>query len=200
MAFIKDILNSPVFGWVILPLLIFLSRVCDVTIGTLRIIFVARGKRFLAPLLGFFEVSIWLLAISQIMQQLDNVICFVAYATGFAMGNYIGILIEDKLAVGTLILRVFQSSNESNLKNRLYEAGFGVTTIDAHGKNGAVEILFSVIKRKNLKKAVQIIESCQSDAFYSIEDAKSVNKGFFQSNERTRVFPIFRKRSVRKGK
>ena len=200
MAYIQDILNSPVFGWVILPLLIFLSRVCDVTIGTLRIIFVARGKRFLAPLLGFFEVSIWLLAISQIMQQLDNIICFVAYATGFAMGNFIGILIEDKLAVGTLILRVFQSSNESNLKERLYEAGFGVTTIDAHGKNGAVEILFSVIKRKNLKKAVQIIESCQSDAFYSIEDAKSVNKGYFPSNERTRVFPIFRRRSVRKGK
>ncbi len=199
MAFIQDILNSPVFGWFVLPLLIFLSRVCDVTIGTVRIIFVARGKRFLAPLLGFFEVSIWLLAISQIMQHIDNIVCFFAYAAGFAMGNYVGIRIEEKLAVGTLILRVFQSNSESILKNRLYEAGFGVTTIAAHGKNGAVDILFSVIKRKDLKKAVQIIESCQSDAFYSIEDAKSVNMGFFPSNTRTRS-PVFRRKSVRKGK
>lgn len=186
MAFIQDILNSPVFSWVILPLLIFLARICDVSIGTIRIIFVSRGKRLLAPLLGFFEVSIWLLAISQIMQQLDNVICFVAYAAGFAMGNYIGILIEEKLAMGTLILRVFVTTDGSCIKERLYEAGFGVTAINGQGRNGAVEILFSVIKRRDQKKAVDIVESCQSDAFYSIEDAKSVNKGVFPLEKRKR--------------
>ncbi len=201
MGFIQELISSPVYVWVILPLLIFVSRIIDVTIGTVRIIFVARGKRFLAPLLGFFEVAIWLLAISQILQQLDNIVCFVAYAAGFAMGNFIGILIEEKLAMGTLILRIFLPAGESNLKNRLYEAGLGVTTIDGQGKNGAVEILFSVIKRKNLNRAIEIIENCQSDAFYSIEDAKSVNKGIFPAKERPRIHSIFRKnRAVRKGR
>jgi uncharacterized protein YebE (UPF0316 family) len=200
MTFVQDLLNSPVFAWVILPLMIFFSRIIDVSIGTVRIIFVSRGKRFLAPLLGFFEISIWLLAISQIMQRLDNPVCFIAYAAGFSMGNYVGIRIEEKLAVGTLIVRIFLTTNESSLKDRLYEAGFGVTTIGAHGKNGDVEILFSVIKRKNLGKILSIIESCHTDAFYSIEDAKAVNKGFFRSDER-RGFTVFRKkRTIRKGK
>jgi uncharacterized protein YebE (UPF0316 family) len=186
MAFIHDVLSSPVFSWVILPLLIFLARICDVSIGTVRIIFVSRGKRLLAPLLGFFEVSIWLLAISQIMQQLDNAICFIAYAAGFAMGNYIGILIEEKLAMGTLILRVFVTTDDACIKERLYEAGFGVTAINGQGRNGAVEILFSVIKRKDQGRAIAIVESCRSDAFYSIEEAKSVNKGVFPLDERKR--------------
>ncbi len=200
MEFIQELISSPVYVWVILPLLIFVSRIFDVTIGTVRIIFVARGKRFLAPLLGFFEVAIWLLAISQIMQHLDNIACFMAYAGGFAMGNYVGILIEEKLAMGMQILRIFMPVGESNLKNSLYEAGFGVTTLNGHGKNGAVEILFSVIKRKDLKRAVQIIESCQSGAFYSIEDAKSVNKGFYPVKERFRRSATKKMRPLRKGK
>jgi uncharacterized protein YebE (UPF0316 family) len=193
MAFFQEMLHSPIFSWVILPLLIFLSRIGDVSIGTIRIIFVSRGKRFLAPLLGFFEVSIWLIAISQIMQQLDNFVCFFAYAGGFAMGNYIGIRIEEKLAMGTLIVRVFLTTKESKLKERLFEAGFGVTTIEAQGRNGAVDILFSVIKRKDLDKVVEIIESSQYNVFYSIEEAKSVSKGVFPSEERSGLFPVFRK-------
>lgn len=201
MAFIQEIMNSSIFSWVILPLLIFISRICDVSIGTVRIIYVSRGKRFLAPLLGFFEVSIWLIAISQIMQRLDNPLCFVAYAAGFAMGNYVGIRIEEKLAMGTLILRIFLATKDSTLKERLYEAGFGVTSIDAHGRNGDVEIVFSVIKRKDLQKAVHIIESCQYNAFYSVEEAKSVSKGIFPSEERNRAFPFFgKKHYIKHGK
>lgn len=201
MAFIQDIIQSPIFTWVILPLLIFLSRICDVAIGTLRIIFVSRGKRFLSPLLGFFEVSIWLLAISQIMQRVDNPVCFLAYAGGFAMGNYVGIRIEEKLAMGTVMIRIFLTTKESKLKERLYEAGFGVTAIDAHGRDGAVEILFSVIKRKDLHKAVQIIESSQFNTFYSIEDAKSVSKGVFPQAQRGQKLPIFRRKNMpRPGK
>lgn len=187
MAFVQEILTNPTFSWVILPILIFLSRIIDVSIGTLRIIYVSRGKKFLAPLLGFFEVSIWLLAISQIMQNLDNVVCFIAYAGGFAMGNFVGIQIEEKLAMGTLILRIFLTNDDSNLKEQLYDAGFGVTTIDAHGKNGDVEILFSVIKRKSLAKAVDIIEHCHSNAFYSIEDAKAVSAGIFPSSKHPKI-------------
>ena len=200
MDFLSQIMDNTVFSWVVLPVLIFISRVCDVSIGTIRIIFVSRGKKLLSPLLGFFEVSIWLLAMGQIMQNLDNAICFIAYAGGFAMGNFVGICIEEKLAMGTLILRIFLPKDECNLKERLYEAGFGVTRINAHGKNGDVELLFSVIKRKNLEKAVKIIEECRSNAFYSIEDAKSVKQGVFPNEKRKSIPKFALKRRVRKGK
>lgn len=179
MDILRQLSDSAVFSWVILPLLIFAARVIDVSIGTLRIIFVSRSRKFIAPLLGFVEVSVWLLAISQIMQNLDNAACFIAYACGFATGNFIGILIEDKLALGTLIIRIFLVKDETDMKERLYEAGFGLTSIDAHGRNGDVMILYSIIKRRDLDKAVGIIEACQSDAFYSVEEIKSVNQGFF---------------------
>ncbi len=199
MDFFSQLMNNSLFTWVILPLLIFLSRICDVSIGTLRIIFVSRGRKFLAPLLGFFEVSIWLLAISQIMQNIDNVLCFTAYALGFAMGNFIGIYIEEKLAMGILIVRIFLPKDETGMVDRLYGAGFGVTRISAHGRNGDVEILFSVIKRKDLDKIVKIIEECQSGAFYSIEEAKSARQGVFPGKH-VSASPHPIKRRVRKGK
>ena len=175
----QQLLDSWVFGWIILPILIFTCRIFDVSIGTIRIIFVSRGKKKLAPLLGFFEVSIWLIAISQIMQHLDNVMCFLGYAGGYAMGNFIGILIEDKLAMGMLIIRIFLVEDRNKMKESLYSAGFGVTSLDGRGMNGDVEIIYTVIKRKDLNKAVQIIEECDPKAFYSVEDAKAVNQGIF---------------------
>lgn len=190
MEFIHQLMDSSIFSWVILPILIFISRIFDVSIGTIRIIFVSRGKKYLAPVLGFFEISIWLLAISQIMQNLDNAICFIAYAGGFAMGNFVGIMIEEKLAMGTLIIRIFLVNDETHMKERLYDAGFGVTSIDARGINGDVKIIYTVIKRKNLDKAIKIIEECQSNAFYSIEDVKSVNQGIFSSEKKSAFYPL----------
>lgn len=183
MASLQQFLDSSIFMWVILPLLIFLSRVVDVSLGTIRIIFISRGKKLLAPILGFFEVSVWLIAMSQIMQNVDNAVCFLAYAGGYAMGNFVGILIEEKLALGTLIVRIFLVNDNTGMKERLYNAGFGVTSIDGQGMNGKVKILYTVIKRKDVDTAVAIIEECQSNAFYSIEDAKAVKQGIFPSQE-----------------
>lgn len=179
MEFIQTAAASPAFRWVILPILIFLGRICDVSLGTLRIVFVSRGKRILAPIVGFFEVSIWLLAISQIMQQIDNPICFLAYAGGFATGTYVGLRIEEKLAMGTLVVRVFLTQDDGHMKEKLAEAGFGYTTLAGHGKNSDVEIIFTVILRKDLEKVIQIIESCREGVFYSVEDVKMVRQGIF---------------------
>jgi uncharacterized protein YebE (UPF0316 family) len=178
---IMDLLGSEVFGWVILPILIFISRIIDVSLGTIRIIFVSRGKKNLAPILGFFEVIVWVMAISQIMQNLNNFICYFAYAAGFATGNYVGIIIEEKLAIGMLVVRVIMTKDEHQLKERLADAGFGVTAVDAEGKNGKVKIIYSIIKRKDLQEAVRIIETCNSKAFYSVEDARNVNQGIFRN-------------------
>ena len=87
---VDSIIGTHLFAWVILPLLIFLARVADVSMGTLRIIFVSKGLKYLAPIIGFFEVIIWLLAIRIIMQNLSNFMCYIAYGAGFAMGNYAG--------------------------------------------------------------------------------------------------------------
>jgi uncharacterized protein YebE (UPF0316 family) len=162
------------FTWIILPLLIFCARICDVSIGTVRIIFVSRGKKIIAPLLGFFEILIWLMAIGKIMQNLTNVIAYVAYAGGFAMGNFIGILIEEKLAVG-----IITRKDASALIEKLKSMGFGVTSIDAEGNEGPVNIVYSVLKRSDLESVIVIVEKYNPKAFYSIEDVRAVREGIF---------------------
>ena len=107
--------HSEIFKFVLLPVLIFLARICDVTLDTLRIIYVSRGMKFLAPAIGFVEVLIWLVAITQIFKNLSNPICYVAYAGGFAMGNFIGIIIEEKMAIGTVVIRIITQKDAEAL-------------------------------------------------------------------------------------
>ncbi|NLY55194.1 MAG: DUF2179 domain-containing protein [Firmicutes bacterium] len=174
-----ELLGSPVFTWVILPLLIFFARILDVSLGTIRIIFVSKGKRFLAPLLGFFEVLIWLLAIGQVMQHLTNVATYLAYAGGFAMGNYVGILIEEKLAVGVVVLRIITVKDADRLSQTLIAHGYGVTKVQAEGSTGPVTVIYTIIKRKNLPEVVQLIREINPKAFFSIEDARTASEGIF---------------------
>ena len=180
-------IDPEVYAWVVLPILIFLARVTDVSLGTLRIIFIARGRRKLAPLLGFFEVLIWIVVVSQIMQNLHSPLSFVAYAAGFATGNYVGMRIEDKLAIGTLIVRVIVQQEASQLMTRLHDAGYGVTRIDAHGSTGEVTLVYTVVKRKDLYDVMTIIQDTYPKAFTSVEEVRSTREGIFP--ERTRRFP-----------
>ncbi len=177
-------MNSDLFTWVVLPCLIFLSRICDVTIGTLRIIFVSKGQKFLASIFGFFEVLIWLVAIGQIMQNLDNIFCYIAYAAGFACGNFIGITIEGKLAMGVLIIRIFTTNGEMELIDSLRESGFGVTSIAAQGGSGPVNVVYTIFKRSCLPEVVSIIKQFNPKAFYSVEEVRSVNAGVFPAKNR----------------
>lgn len=178
MEFVR-FFDSDIFVWVVLPVMIFISRIFDVSLGTLRIIFVSRGRKYLAPLLGFFEVFIWLVAISQIMKHLDNFLCYIAYAAGFAMGNFVGMIIEEKLAIGILVIRIILVRDECRIKERLSASGYGVTVVDAKGANTDVKIIYTIIKRKDLDDVLDIINKCDSEAFYSIEDARTVYHGVF---------------------
>ena len=128
-------------AWGLLPLLIFISRISDVLWEPSEL-FSLLGKEVLAPLLGFFEVFIWLVAIGQIMQHLDNILCYFAYAGGFAAGNYVGIRVEEKLAMGFLSVRIIVSKNRDELKERLIKAGFGVTVIEGQGANEEVKMMY----------------------------------------------------------
>lgn len=176
-------INFDWYAYVILPLLIFLARIMDVSIGTMRIILVSRGNRVIAPILGFFEVFIWILAMGEIMQNLDNWVCYIAYAAGFASGNYIGMFIEEKLAMGTLILRVITQKDSVNLVDDLYSEGYGVTQIDAKGKFSKVNVIYIILKRKNLQVVKNIIHRNNPAAFYTVEDIKKAEHGVFPINK-----------------
>ncbi len=169
-------------GWFlygVLPGLIFLARVVDVTIGTLRVILLSRGHKGLAPLLGFFEVLIWIIVIGKIMQNLDNWVCYIGYAGGFALGNYVGICIEEKLAIGTMLIRIITQKDASALIEKLKARNFGVTRIPAKGAKGAVDVIYIVVKRGNSYDVLEMIEQFNPKAFYSIEDIRFVKEGIF---------------------
>jgi uncharacterized protein YebE (UPF0316 family) len=171
-----------------IPLLICLARICDVTLGTIRIMYVARGIKVLAAILGFFEVLIWLFAIGQIISNLTNVVNYLAYAVGYALGNYIGITIEEKLSVGVLMLRIITKKKADKLVDILREAGFGITAINAKGIYGPVQVIFTVINRKDLGGAVEIIKEHNPQAIYSVQDVRSVSTAPFprlNGDERT---------------
>jgi uncharacterized protein YebE (UPF0316 family) len=163
----------------LLPLLIFVAEACVVTLCTIRIIFVAKGHKGIATVLGFFEICIWLFAIGQIMQNLSNVRCYLAFAAGFTLGNYLGILIEKKLAIGTAVLTAITNRNGGELVEQLQQSGYGVTSIDARGANGPVKIIYTVIKRKDLSNAVGLVLAFDPKAFYSVDDIKESSGGVF---------------------
>jgi uncharacterized protein YebE (UPF0316 family) len=170
--------DSSLFNYLVLPLMIFCARIMDVTLDTIRIVMVGKGERKIAPLLGFFEILIWLIAISRIMQNLDNWMCYVFYAAGFATGNYIGIMIEEKLAVGIVQLQIITGNQASELINALKQAGYGITHHIAEGGASTrfVSVIYSIVRRNDLDKVIAIIREYNSDAFYSIADVRFVNK------------------------
>jgi uncharacterized protein YebE (UPF0316 family) len=176
-------LNSELFAWVILPILIFIARVIDVTFGTIRIIFISKGEKFLAPLFGFFEIIVWLFAIGQIMQNLTNLTYYFAYAGGFATGNFVGMFIEEKMAMGTLIIQIITKQDSSNLIEALKLKNYGITIVDAHGATGDVKIIITVIKRKNVGDVVCMIKQFNPKAFYSIEEVRMAREGIFPTSK-----------------
>jgi len=176
------------FTWVLLPLLIFGARILDQSIGTMRLIFLSKGMKRIAPVLGFFEVIIWLLAVGQIMQHLDNWVCYIAYGAGFAMGNYIGMRLEERLSLGTCILRVILPAEAPDLISKLNLHNFGLTIVNAEGAKGSVKILFSIIRRKEIASFVEILHEYFPNAFYTIEDVKAAEEGVFRPTQQKSVF------------
>jgi uncharacterized protein YebE (UPF0316 family) len=198
---LDTIASTGLFEWVILPVLIFCARICDVSLGTIRVIFITKGVRYLAPLIGFFEVIIWLLAIGQVMNNLTNVASYIAYGGGFAMGTFIGMRIEEKISLGLTSIRIITKEESSQLVNYLRSQNYGVTTVDGEGSTGQVKMVFSIIRRQDLPDVVEVIKKLHPGAFYSIEDVKSVSEGVFPEERRRFFIPYSEAiRFFRKGK
>lgn len=163
------------FDFVILPLLILMARVVDVSLDTIRVIMVAKGYRNLAPFVGFFQSLIWLITITRIMANLDNWFTYLGYASGFGLGTYVGMILEGKLALGYELVRVITKKGADDLIHGLRERGYAVTTVEGMGRAGEVGVLYVIIRRRALGDVIETIQHYNPNAFYTIEDMRFVS-------------------------
>ena len=163
------------FTYLLLPIMIFAARIVDVTIDTLRIVYITKGNKILAPVLGFFQILVWLIAITRIMKNIDNIACYFAYAAGFATGNYIGLILEERFAMGIQMIRIVTQADASTLIGKLHSTGFYTTSIEAESSQGKVHIIFLIAQRTRIKSIIILIKQFNPKAFYSIEDIRSID-------------------------
>ena len=176
---LESVITPGLFAFVVVPILIFLARVCDMSLDTVRVIFMSKGIQYFPAIIGFFEVIIWLLAIGQVMNNLTNVVCYIAYGAGFATGTIVGMALEEKLSLGLTSVRIISKEDPKDLIQYLRSQNYGVTLIDAEGGTGKVKMVFTIIKRQDLARVVGIIKDFNPNAFYSVEEVKSVAEGVF---------------------
>lgn len=161
--------------------LIFILRVLDMSLDTLRVLVVMRGRKSIAWLLGFFQASIFVLAISSVLNNLDNPLNVIGYAAGFATGNVVGMWIEEKLAIGHTHINVVSSRFGAAIAESLRKAGFAVTEIPARGKDGTVMLLNLSVLRKYVDQVHKIVNGVDSSAFITAEDVRPIRRGFWRA-------------------
>lgn len=174
-------ISPELYAYVVLPLLIFLARICDVSMETIRVIYISRGIKYLAPVIAFFEIVIWLLAMEVVMQDLANIANFMAFALGFAAGTYVGLVIEERLSIGTVILRIITTEeSEGPITGFLAAENYGVTRLDARGSRGSVRMILTLVNRADIPRITDFIRTVNARAFFSVEDVRYVNEGVFR--------------------
>jgi uncharacterized protein YebE (UPF0316 family) len=164
---------------VLLAMAIFFARIMDVSLGTVRTIVVFRGHRLLAAFIGFFEIIIWVMAAGQVLQNLDAWYLIVAYAGGFGAGNYIGIWMESKLAMGREMVSAISFRADGGLARLLRERGFRAIDVDADmGRGPPVDLVITVTRRRRVPELLQTILEADPEAQYSVSDIKMAHEGF----------------------
>jgi uncharacterized protein YebE (UPF0316 family) len=158
-----------IFSFVVLPLLIFLARIVDVSINTIRIIYVLGGRRLTATVLGFFESFVWLMAIRQIFSHLDNWVSYIAYPAGFATGILVGMIIEERIAYGKVIVRIITRKDVKPLLAFLLREQFRYTHVNAEGPDGHENLVFTVLEREDLEHLLGTLKDILPTAFYTVE-------------------------------
>jgi uncharacterized protein YebE (UPF0316 family) len=178
--------SDEVFTYFLLPLLIFVARICDVSINTIRIIYMLGGRRYTSTILGFFESFIWLMAIRQILLHLDNWICYVAYPAGFATGILVGMMIEERIAYGKVIVRIITRKDVTDLLAYLTKQEFRYTRVNAEGADGHENLVFTVLKRERLEELINQLKTTIPTAFYTVEPVKAAGETGAIPDERDR--------------
>lgn len=179
-------IDESMFSYVILPLLIFLARIGDVSINTIRIIYVLGGRRLTATLLGFFESFIWLMAIRQIFEHLDNWVCYIAYPAGFASGIFVGMIIEERIAYGKVIVRIITRRDIHVLLEYFKLEGLRYTHVNAVGPDGHENLVFTVLERERLEHLLIKLKEIIPSAFYTVEKVNRAGESGTVVQETTR--------------
>lgn len=161
--------------------LIFALRVLDMTLDTLRVLVMMRGRKSVAWILGFFQALIFVLAISSVLKDLDNILNVLGYAAGFATGNVVGIFLEERLAIGHVHLSIVSPRWGAAIAEQLRTDGYAITEVPARGRDGTVTMLSCSVLRKNVEKVHKRIHEIDSDAFITAEDVRPVRRGFWRA-------------------
>lgn len=171
------------------PLFIFGLRILDVSMSTVRIVLAVRGHKAITPVIGFFEVLIWVFAVGNAIRFLDSPLHLLGYAGGFAAGNVIGLIIEEKLAIGHATIRVVSRHAGVELADGLRTLGFGVTEFAGQGRDGPVEVVYTVCRRRDIERAMDEIEVWDPQAFITVEQPRDIRWGWMQGVPRQRLSP-----------
>ena len=172
-----DFLYSPT-AW-LNALLIFALRITDMSLDTLRVLFVVRGQKRVAWILGFCQSAVFVIAITRVLSDLNNPLVILGYAAGFATGNVLGIMVEERLAIGHIQLQIVSRRRGTAVAKALRLNGYGVTEISARGKDGTVKLLTASVHRKDAARARRIVHEMDEDAFITSEDVRPVRRGFW---------------------
>jgi uncharacterized protein YebE (UPF0316 family) len=174
-----EILLSPQ-AWLIAGLIFFL-RVANMSLDTLRVMVMMRGRKWSAWLLGFIQTVVFVVALTSVIKDLANILNMVAYAAGFATGNVVGMWMEERLAIGHVHLRIISPSCGEAIAERLRQEGYAVTEVPARGRDGEVTLLNVSVLRKNAKKALKFVQDEDPEAFVTAEDLRPVSRGFWRT-------------------
>lgn len=162
-------------------LAIFALRVADMSLDTIRVLFVVRGRKGLVWIIGVVQSLVFVIAITRVLSNLDNPLNIIGYAVGFATGNFIGIIIEERLAIGHILLTIISSSRGAAISEKLRSGGFAVTEIPARGKDGMVSVLHCNVFRKDVDHVESLILESDPGVFITAEDVRPVRRGFWRA-------------------
>jgi uncharacterized protein YebE (UPF0316 family) len=165
----------------LLPFIIFLMRVTDMSLDTLRVLFVIRGRKPLAWIMGFFQSALWVVAITSVLSNLDNLWNVIGYAGGFATGNVVGMMIEERLAIGHGHLRIISSRRGKAVAEAIRDAGYAVTELPGHGKDGTVSVISCSVKRRDIDNVQRAVYSIDPEAFITVEDIRPLHRGYWRA-------------------
>lgn len=166
------------------PLFIFLLRIVDVSLATIRMLLAVRGIKYVAPLIGFFEVTVWIIAVGSAIQHLDSPLHLIGYAGGFATGTLVGMLIEEKLAFGMATVRIVSKYGGVELAEALRDRGFGVTEFAGQGREGMVEVVYAVLRRRDLPHVFTEVRTWDPQAFVTVEEPRAIHRGWLLDKRR----------------
>lgn len=166
---------------VVSALLIFGLRIVDMTLDTLRLLFVVRGRKAVAWALGFCQSAIFVVAITSVLQDLDNVLNLVGYAAGFATGIVVGMKLEERLAIGHGLLRIISSTRGAAISESLRRAGHAVTEVSGRGRDGTVAVILTSVARKDIDRVTRLVEDIDPKGFVTVEDIRPLHRGFWRA-------------------